>query len=353
MRVTWLALEWPREGQHSGGVGRYVERLAKEMIGRVSLTVVAREGARPLNGVTMVTLPPSRGRLESYYIDPVRAARQVKATHPELVHSHGDDWALGNSWPKVRSFYGTAWGEARSSSGLRALNHAVLAVTELAAAARSDLRLAIAPESAKMFRTHYVVPPVPVALPAVARKPASEPMVLFVGGYATRKRGFMAQAVVEAVRRRTGVHVTLSVVGPESDRVHWAPWVDFHAGLDDAQVDELRRAAWVLISPSKYEGFGIPAFEALAAGVPVITTRNPGSDFISGGTLPDSAYRVCETQAELELALDARVRRGPYLTDDAAELVRSRVMALTELGSSERLLELYEATLVGRALRLS
>src|SRR5690606_34987731 len=130
-----------------GGIGRYVQRLAERSRDLVELTVVCFEGAVPMEGVRLVRLPAPRGRIGRYYGGALRASRAIRRLRPDLVHSHGDDVLLARGVPLVRTFYGSSLGEARSSSGLRKLNHYVLAGFEARSAARATRTLAIAPES--------------------------------------------------------------------------------------------------------------------------------------------------------------------------------------------------------------
>src|SRR5688572_13690817 len=109
LHVIWLCLEWPREQQHVGGVGRYCMRLADEIKDDVELTVVAFEGAREVPGVAFSTLPAPRGRFSRFYGAPVEARRLVSSIEADLVHAHGDDWLISKSVPLVRSFYGSSW----------------------------------------------------------------------------------------------------------------------------------------------------------------------------------------------------------------------------------------------------
>jgi glycosyltransferase involved in cell wall biosynthesis len=51
------------------------------------------------------------------------------------------------------------------------------------------------------------------------------------------------------------------------DRIRRIGWVT------ETQRGDLLRGATVLAYPSRYEGFGLPPLEAMAAGVPVVTTR--------------------------------------------------------------------------------
>ena len=47
--------------------------------------------------------------------------------------------------------------------------------------------------------------------------------------------------------------------------------------LPNEELAGLYGSAWVFCLPSSYEGFGIPYAEAMAAGCPVLATRNPGA----------------------------------------------------------------------------
>jgi glycosyltransferase involved in cell wall biosynthesis len=66
-----------------------------------------------------------------------------------------------------------------------------------------------------------------------------------------------------------GEHDLVGAVGesPYSDRIVRTGWVD------DATAVELIERATVLAYPSRYEGFGFPPLQAMARGVPVVSTR--------------------------------------------------------------------------------
>jgi glycosyltransferase involved in cell wall biosynthesis len=90
--------------------------------------------------------------------------------------------------------------------------------------------------------------------------------------------------LVAAFDELAGVHrsVALVVVGADgwgSDRfaaaVEASPWSDriVRPGyLDDRDLDTVLRHAAALAYPSRYEGFGFPPLQAMAAGVPVVAT---------------------------------------------------------------------------------
>jgi len=119
--------------------------------------------------------------------------------------------------------------------------------------------------------------PSPVTLPA-----GTDRYVLAVGTAEPRKD---LPGLVEAFTRLAGEHrdVALVLTGPvgwgERDlaeaveasparsRIVRTGWVDDH------RLWALLRGAAVLAFPSRYEGFGFPPLQAMAAGVPVVATR--------------------------------------------------------------------------------
>ncbi len=71
----------------------------------------------------------------------------------------------------------------------------------------------------------------------------------------------------------------LVIVGPGSDRTNKAladagllDRVEFRSGLSDEELAALIGSAEALVVPSRYEGFSLPAIEAMACGTPVVAT---------------------------------------------------------------------------------
>lgn len=95
--------------------------------------------------------------------------------------------------------------------------------------------------------------------------------------------------LLEAVAKlRTEREVDLVVVGkprPESrvsetiDRLGLAGHVQFVSGVDDERIVELYAECEVAVVPSLYEGFSLPAVEAMACGAALVAT--------TGGALPE------------------------------------------------------------------
>jgi glycosyltransferase involved in cell wall biosynthesis len=103
------------------------------------------------------------------------------------------------------------------------------------------------------------------------------------------------------------------------------------------------RSATALVIPSRYEGFGLPVGEGLAAGAVVIHSRIPVLEQISAGSAltfgPDSAEELaaCLRTAAGDSRLAASLRAQGAVR--AAELTWDRAVAAT--------LAAYEATLGG------
>ena len=95
------------------------------------------------------------------------------------------------------------------------------------------------------------------------------PYIVAVGG--AKRRGLPVAVEAWAQARRRGITEDLIVVGSEQPPPR--PGL-LHAGrLADDEWADLLAGARALCYPTRYEGFGLPAFEAAASGVPVVCAR--------------------------------------------------------------------------------
>jgi glycosyltransferase involved in cell wall biosynthesis len=175
------------------------------------------------------------------------------------------------------------WAETASLMGRR--YYAPLARRVL----RRDVHLvtvshAVADEAAEFFgidREAITVAPLGVELPEPGpRTGRPRPYLLSVGTLEPRKN---LQRLAEAYAR-SGVAAThdLVFVG----RTGWGaapPGVHIVSGLDDVGLAGMYRDATALVLPSLYEGFGLPAVEAMQMGVPVLCSDIPALREVTGG----------------------------------------------------------------------
>ncbi len=122
-----------------------------------------------------------------------------------------------------------------------------------------------------------------------------------------------------------------------------------HLGLDDAVkrtgfVSEQDKAdmlagARCLVYPSLYEGFGLPPLEAMAAGVPVVTTAAGAIPEVVG----DAALVVEVGDVEAMAQAIDRLIEDSELGADLAQLGRNRVALFDWDQTVAQLVELYRA----------
>lgn len=159
---------------------------------------------------------------------------------------------------------------------------AVLTVSE--ASARDLAHYARIPREKLFVTPNGVTPPATLSEVEVeeilARLRLERPYFLYVGNLTPRKNlsrvlGAFARLRSESV----AAPPSLVIVGPSAWRAHEtmrrAREVDgvvLTGYVDDATLSALYRGAAALVFPSLYEGFGLPALEAMCCGAPVISS---------------------------------------------------------------------------------
>jgi glycosyltransferase involved in cell wall biosynthesis len=238
----------------------------------------------------------------------------------DVLHLHGDDWLMFHrALPTVRTLYGSAGFEARHATSLkRRAFQTVIAGLEYVSARLATLCYGIGPGVPAIYPTVGNFD-MGVDIPDVVsldREP--RPTILFVGTWEGRKRGKMLHRVfLEDVLPR----VPEAELWMVSDRCEPARGVRCLGSPDDEELVSRYRRAWVLCHPSTYEGFGIPYAEAMANGIPIVSSPNPGAAYVLGEEL--GAVSIVQDRALgsalVRVLTDAAARR------ERAEKGRQRV----------------------------
>lgn len=214
------------------------------------------------------------------------ALRRTDLSHFDVFHAMGDDyWFMGKRRPAhVRTMMGSCLSEAVHIRGVKSrLRMLLLGLGEIQATFVAD-RTALISENTRTWFP-WVRTVVPCGVDPEVFHPGGEkepvPTVLFVGTYGNRKRGRLLMEVFEEhVRPRLPDAQLWMVCSDAPD----AAGVEVLGRIDDAELADRYRRAWVFCLPSTYEGFGVPYAEALASGTAVVSTPNVGAaEVLDGG----------------------------------------------------------------------
>lgn len=264
------------------GVGYQVHGLANALVGRGHRVTVFSPCPRPDGAAYDVQVVPPGRRMRTFGF--AWDLRQIDFRAFDVLNAHGDDWFLwGTRRPRhVHTYHGSCLAEMWNIGGLKEkLRMGMLAVLEQQSVLLPDETVAVSENTRKYVKgIRHVIPcGVDVARlrPGLASEKLPKPTILFVGTMHGRKRGRWLLDVFAREVRKAVPDAELWCVCDRPADLDVPAGVTFFGRVDDATLADLFRRAWVFCLPSTYEGFGVPYIEAMASGLPVVATPNPGS----------------------------------------------------------------------------
>lgn len=181
--------------------------------------------------------------------------------------------------------------------------------------------------------------------------PEAGPLLVYVGGFNRHKNVIrLIEAMPAILAAAPGTH--LAIVGRTTGERFWDNVDELKAGasrdarssghihftgeISDAEMADLMAGASALVMPSLWEGFGLPALEAMSCGLPVLASdRGSLPEVVGDGGL----FFDPEDEAALAAAA-TRLLTGPGLQADLA----AKALARTALFGWDRAADLAEAS---------
>jgi glycosyltransferase involved in cell wall biosynthesis len=320
-------------GRNRTGEETYVLNLLRQLpfvAPDLSFAAVTRHPELVPEGVEAIDLP---ARFQEARMA-VSLPRLLRRMRPELSHfQHA--LPLGLRGPSVVTVHDLHFEHDPSVMGL--LDRVTFKAVVPRAVRKADHVLAVSERTKRDIVQLYGVPPDKVTVTPHGVDPAFAPgdgsndgYLLFVGAVQARKDPLAALAAADAAG------VPLVVVGPEKEpelaRELRARGADVRGWVAKPELAELYRRAGALILPSRYEGFGVPALEAMASGTPVVLSE-------------DEALREVAGDAGVYGELGDAVRRALSDREQYARAGLERAAQFSWEGSARRTADVYRQVL--------
>lgn len=184
---------------------------------------------------------------------------------------------------------------------------------------------------------------------AVSKFGLEFPFALFVGTLEPRKNIVSLLKAFELAHREKGMMLHLVLVGKRGwlskgifdalassavrDKIHYLEYVA------DENIASLYRVAQFLVYPSMYEGYGLPVLEAMASGLPVLTTRSSSLKEIAEG----AAMLVDPTNLDQLAHAIGELTEKEILRGELSKRGLERVKKFSAESAGKKVLDLYES----------
>lgn len=359
--------------QAPGGIGTYIRNLAPAMAARDPSLQLTLFHARFPNGEaperwmrehwveelpeTIKTLYPRWDLLGRPGLPPsLAAADLVHATNHAAVPPAGDAQKLvvtihDLAFEYFPGLFPRPW-RLLYKAGLRAAVRRADAILTPSRSTAEDVLSRTRVDPRKLYVVPLAASLPPGTLDAgevLARLKIPRPFVLFVGTLEPRKN---LVRLVRAYRRvaATGLPHALVLAGPlgwhhESlmrELALQGPGEILMTGqLSPDELDAVYRAADAFVYPSLYEGFGLPVVEAMARGLPIVTSATSSIPEVAG----DAALAVDPRSVRDIAQAIEQILTDPELSGRLAASARSRAERFSWDETARLTLEVYERVL--------
>ncbi|MBN1503590.1 MAG: glycosyltransferase family 4 protein [Candidatus Eisenbacteria bacterium] len=175
--------------------------------------------------------------------------------------------------------------------------------------------------------------------------------ILYVGRLDPYKNVPRLVEAFSTVRKGSAPGARLKIVGPKDERypeaallaesLGVAPFVEWVGYVGDEDLVRAYQQAAVLVLPSHYEGFGLPALEAMACGTPVICSNSSSLPEVVG----DAALLVDPDNTDELVTAIARVLSDQTLRSDLREKGLRRAARFSWRHTAALTLDAYRSSL--------
>ena len=367
MKVALLCA-WPEGGRAQTGYDMHVVELARALAVRGVEVEVHTIGPAGAQGAPRVfALPRSTLPLGPTFLDAHALAASVRARGADVVHAQGSyppyalaAWSLRREVPALLTVHGVARVEERLRANGNALRRIFFPALEGSFVAALPTIVVSPYLRDALGRPDATVIPNGVAPEwlTLRRVESPEPLLL-ASSVVERRKGLdtLLDALVLLRRERPALRLvhcgrvteaaTFARLREHAERVGLGAAVEWRGHVEAPALRELASRAWAFAFPSREETQGIALLEALAAGLPAVSSDIPG---VTSWLGPDEGALFAPAQDAGAFA----ARLGALL-DDAAlrarlgEAGRRAASRFTWDAAASRHVELYRALAERRA----
>lgn len=276
MNIAFFSKNLPSD--QPNGVSVQVDRLAEALAARGHRVTCFSFSPSP-EGASYLTiqLPAAVSSKALNKFEPALAFKHIDMCGFDILYFHGDDYLCRGSRKRIRTFYGSARDEAlHAKTPGRFCYQTLFHAFEWISCLRQGTLVGISEATKQALPLIRHIIPCGVPLDRFYPGPALKtphPSLLFIGDFKSRKQGDFLLGIFNQTILPAHPAAVLTVVGPQTVSL---PNVRCLGRITEQELVDEYRKSWIYCLPSSYEGFGVPAIEAMACGCAVAARTSPG-----------------------------------------------------------------------------